>query len=824
MDLIAISYKNIGPFKDKLISVFFDNGKYLIKAPIGTGKSFLFFDGPMYALYKHSTRNLLNINSKDGFIKILFDFEGEKYLIVRNLLKGKNKDSCQSVLFKVDGLEILERINDDLLTNDIDIQDLLKDSGKYNLEEIKFKNETDLQLHLNSFLEPKEVFLSTVFLMQDTDNIFEMLPSERLNVLKNIFRLIGIDEAKDEVAEKKRDVVAKIKANEDSTNHNFKLRKFLEDYIGLFQKIREENLEGFDTKEYEDFFDEIERIQEKININEFSISDFPKELNNKLDEKIETQKSFYQNLINKKDQFLKSKTENENNFKNIESDKKNTEIEMKNIEDKIKSIDPNKIKRKKEEKKILLDNQLDLEKGINVGTFENFCSNNKELIDNELENKNMNSFYLFVRDIINKGRSLDGEKKNILLEIKNFEDKINTEIKNLNEKKKLYDEQYLKINQRLTDFNKNIQEQEKFECEKIGSNCPFIKIINKKSFDSLEEQKLKIEKEKIEIEEKIKNENIDKKIVELNENLKNSEKKHVLVKKIEEDIKIIKEFLEKVDYKNIEIINNQYQNNEIKIKSIDKEILDLESDYNKLKDFELQIEKNKLHLANIENKEKEIKIKIEDIDKDLISIDKQVNNLNIEKIKTIERNNTEMKNIYRDIDNLIEDFKRNQILVKGLKEEEKILNNLYLILSKELLLLVLQDNLPILNEIVNVYLNQSVDYQVSFDLIKTSSDKLELEIKILDEKGERDVKSLSGGQKIILKLVWMLAISSYIRSPILFLDETINNLDVDTVGKVADMIEDFVKSRNMKFFVVTHSQQIQDMEIWDKVLEIGYDK
>lgn len=824
MDLIAISYKNIWPFKDKLISVFFDNWKYLIKAPIGTGKSFLFFDGPMYALYKHSTRNLLNINSKDWFIKILFDFEWEKYLIVRNLLKWKNKDSCQSVLFKVDGLEILERINDDLLTNDIDIQDLLKDSGKYNLEEIKFKNETDLQLHLNSFLEPKEVFLSTVFLMQDTDNIFEMLPSERLNVLKNIFRLIGIDEAKDEVAEKKRDVVAKIKANEDSTNHNFKLRKFLEDYIWLFQKIREENLEWFDTKEYEDFFDEIERIQEKININEFSISDFPKELNNKLDEKIETQKSFYQNLINKKDQFLKSKTENENNFKNIESDKKNTEIEMKNIEDKIKSIDPNKIKRKKEEKKILLDNQLDLEKGINVWTFENFCSNNKELIDNELENKNMNSFYLFVRDIINKWRSLDGEKKNILLEIKNFEDKINTEIKNLNEKKKLYDEQYLKINQRLTDFNKNIQEQEKFECEKIWSNCPFIKIINKKSFDSLEEQKLKIEKEKIEIEEKIKNENIDKKIVELNENLKNSEKKHVLVKKIEEDIKIIKEFLEKVDYKNIEIINNQYQNNEIKIKSIDKEILDLESDYNKLKDFELQIEKNKLHLANIENKEKEIKIKIEDIDKDLISIDKQVNNLNIEKIKTIERNNTEMKNIYRDIDNLIEDFKRNQILVKGLKEEEKILNNLYLILSKELLLLVLQDNLPILNEIVNVYLNQSVDYQVSFDLIKTSSDKLELEIKILDEKWERDVKSLSWWQKIILKLVWMLAISSYIRSPILFLDETINNLDVDTVWKVADMIEDFVKSRNMKFFVVTHSQQIQDMEIWDKVLEIGYDK
>ena len=35
------------------------------------------------------------------------------------------------------------------------------------------------------------------------------------------------------------------------------------------------------------------------------------------------------------------------------------------------------------------------------------------------------------------------------------------------------------------------------------------------------------------------------------------------------------------------------------------------------------------------------------------------------------------------------------------------------------------------------------------------------------------------------------------------------------------MLEDFVKSRNMKFFVVTHSQQIQDMKIWDETLDIG---
>jgi len=135
--------------------------------------------------------------------------------------------------------------------------------------------------------------------------------------------------------------------------------------------------------------------------------------------------------------------------------------------------------------------------------------------------------------------------------------------------------------------------------------------------------------------------------------------------------------------------------------------------------------------------------------------------------------------------------------------------------------MVLQDSLPVLNDIINNYLAQVVDYQIKFALEKTSSDKLELAASIIDEKGEREIKSLSGGQMIILKLVRMLSISSYIHSPILFLDETINNLDAETVGKVADMLEDFVQSRDMKLYTVTHSQQIQDMDIWDEVITLG---
>ncbi|NCC71410.1 hypothetical protein EOM09_07570 [bacterium] len=85
-------------------------------------------------------------------------------------------------------MEKIERKNQDILMDtEIDIQDWLKNNSNVNIDEIKFKNETDFQLYLNSFLEPREVFLSTVFLMQDNENIFEMLPTERLKVLKNVF-------------------------------------------------------------------------------------------------------------------------------------------------------------------------------------------------------------------------------------------------------------------------------------------------------------------------------------------------------------------------------------------------------------------------------------------------------------------------------------------------------------------------------------------------------------------------------------------------------------------------------------------------------------
>ena len=278
--------------------------------------------------------------------------------------------------------------------------------------------------------------------------------------------------------------------------------------------------------------------------------------------------------------------------------------------------------------------------------------------------------------------------------------------------------------------------------------------------------------------------------------------------------------MNKIDYKTIWEKYKEYQNLDKDLKVIDREIISMEVEVNKLQEYKIEVEKNKVRIENIEEKLKDENEKLKAESEKLKEIESQIAKSNFEDIRKIDNINIQMKENIRDISSLVEEFKKSKIHIKKLQEEEKILNNLYQIFSRELLLVVLQDSLPILNDIINSFLSQVVDYQINFDLNKSDSEKLELDIKILDDKWSRDVKSLSWWQRIILKLVWMLAISSYIRSSILFLDETINNLDSDTVWKVADMLEDFVKSRNMKFFVVTHSQQIQDMKIRDQTIEI----
>ena len=61
-------------------------------------------------------------------------------------------------------------------------------------------------------------------MLQDAKNIFELQPAERLEVLKNVFNLMSIDETKEVVKEKRNEVKYQIKAYEDTSLVQEKLK------------------------------------------------------------------------------------------------------------------------------------------------------------------------------------------------------------------------------------------------------------------------------------------------------------------------------------------------------------------------------------------------------------------------------------------------------------------------------------------------------------------------------------------------------------------------------------------------------------------------
>jgi DNA repair exonuclease SbcCD ATPase subunit len=178
--------------------------------------------------------------------------------------------------------------------------------------------------------------------------------------------------------------------------------------------------------------------------------------------------------------------------------------------------------------------------------------------------------------------------------------------------------------------------------------------------------------------------------------------------------------------------------------------------------------------------------------------------------KKIELLTAKAKDLYKEKVRIEDDTKK-------IKEELSQANLLHTIFGKELTLYVLQSYIPLLNEYINAFLAKVVSFQIR---ITVSPDGDELELMIEDELGTREAKSLSGGQKTILRLCRILASSVVFKNTFLLLDETINNIDTALIAKVAELLTDYVKQYNLTFYTVTHSEQIQQMSIRDEIVEI----
>lgn len=848
INLIVAYYENIWPFKETCCSLFFDEWKYLIKAPIWSWKSFLFFDAPRYALYKDSSRNMLNLQSKNWEISLIFDVDWSYYLVKRILKSTKaGNDSCASQLFMINynWENLLKDIKNLTWNTEIlqwwenVIEKFESQNGKlWDLEEVSFKNETDLQTTFEGLLPPKEVFLSTVFLLQDADNIFEMRPADRLIVLKNVFNLLWIDDAKEKIQEKKKEVWYKLKALQDHSLQDNKLRTNLRDLWNIVKELENDEELKKILSVNNQYFEDIEWFFDQISLNDFSLNWLEKEpfekaeklIQEKMDVVIKLDAQIWE-LKNQKNSLLQQKQQNE---RDIQANK----LKIQELKTKIENIDTKKWNELKEKKMEFYQKWEDLDKKADYWVFSEFIDfwNKKVEIDEEMETLvnpvNLKSAF----DILQTAKSawirlkslIESEKvklENLELQSKNRTENQNREIEKLKELKSRKEDEIKQQQVRIEELDKMWAKNSDFDCPDLCKKCPHINAINKQQFEQYSQQKEKLANSLETMKAEFEQQNFDQKIRGLQE-AKNPEWddfKKDLEKKIKEQTDFsnsLKDYLIKIWFAEWEKSYREWESIQVEIQNLDKQLFQREQESKNLESYQKEKVAAETSLQHLEKSQQEHENQIKSLNDKIQEIQAEKEKSNSESLQQQQRDIKQIFQNISQIEQLVEDSVSNQNLMKKLQEDEKKLSRLYSILSKEIVLFALDDYLPILSDIINDYLAQCVDYSIQMHIVE-NNEKLELEAKILDWKWEREVKSLSGWQRTILKLVRMLAISSYLHTPLLFLDETINNLDADTVWKVSEMINNFVKQRTMKFYTVTHNKEIQDMQIWDDVIEVN---
>ena len=896
MNLIRASYTNIWPFTDQTISIDFRAWSHLIQAPIGSGKSFLFFDGPLFGLYKYRTRPILNKQAKKWAVHVLFEADGQTRLIERTLTPTKKwGESIKTRLWSVNlpAVHPLDGANPLLVASSslsplsggpqthtwesketkvspdkgsgwarevegfaTDTQNveqttplllnkhshsLLQTIPTHALDPIEFTSSSECDQAILDLLPPREVTLSINFLMQASQSVFELAPADRVQVFKHLFGLIGIDDAKDKINEHRKELQTTINIKGDLTTQNSKLQQLLKNIYATYTKLTttinsatpQTDLNDLPLLQGEGWgevswgnmpetplFSDLSLISDQLDkttLDEFSLDDADYARITPLIQDTHTQILHLTKLQWERTQIeaqLRQITTTLTTTRNEQHTilQQQTTLEQQLSTPKQSELTPSPHRRglgwgehergeagwgpSIETQRTTLSTTLtDLEAQI---PFDAFATYGTPLSSSAQLDQSIAS-------LLTDGKWYKQELENISLRITQLDTQV-TEHKT----------RLAQLETQIASLEESHKQQNKFHCDKIEWNCPYIDMINTSASNALQKQKDTLLSQKTTLQTTL-------------ESLSTGTQKSQLLEQhasIEKKISDLKAFLMLIDRKSLQALSTQ-----IKETQEQKKALDLQREQHLIKQQEQQAQKE--HLIKLKEKALHLTQQITDLEAQhttlQTTLDTQSAHDTQAHLQTLTQTHQLCETLLWDCQSLsalIADTATQRKQIKQLQEKLVVTKELYQIFSKELMTVVLQDFLPTLEEVLNSYLGQLVDYQVKF-LTPTSTAEtnstasaLELDIQIIDEKWTRSVKSLSWGQKTILKLVWMLWVATLFKSTYLMLDETINNLDTHTISQVAEVLEEFVTLQDIKFYVVTHSLQIQEMDIWSSVVHI----
>lgn len=193
---------------------------------------------------------------------------------------------------------------------------------------------------------------------------------------------------------------------------------------------------------------------------------------------------------------------------------------------------------------------------------------------------------LAVQSLIALGKHLKSESEIFAGQIENIKIKAQTQqvnlenqIKSLKERSQFYAQQISDLNLKIEAFEQATEQSAKYECERIGEYCPFIKAINKQHFEQRALQKTQLLEQKELLEAKIVSENLTQKLENLQLEFQNLQsgslqegETQLLVqrqKENEEKIQILRTFFLQVDFKKLESLAEEYKVLSAKILSVE---------------------------------------------------------------------------------------------------------------------------------------------------------------------------------------------------------------------------------------------------------------
>ncbi len=670
------------------------------------------------------------------------------------------------------------------------------------LQAIEFTNSKEADQSIQELLPPKEVITSTNILMQESESVFELVPGERVQVFKHLFGLLGIDEAKEKLNERRKELQTTIQVKWDQSHASHKLntqltsfREILPRCENLLQWLHastKENILETQRKKAVStgFFADLDLIQHDIGIDEFSFNQKDYWWFEEILKLVDKEVAAIHILQGQEEERKKQQLQINQSFTAKQAEVQNIKQKLETITQKIQQQTLSDHTKLLDQRTTLVSDAESLEKKLPFDTFAKAW----------YDVKNSSELSLQLHTLITQWTSEAQNLKQISREITQTKERL----KELTSESQQLKTQY----EQLKESN---EKQHRFDCDKIDGACPYVQLINKNAVWAMDKQLENIlQKEKM--------------ILEKSETLRTTdlpslEKQEEQAKKAQETLKT---FLTDISWKTTQETCKNISDQQEKIRELDMTI----------KGFESELEQAKLDQQTKLTLETQLKEVVKQ-EGELSAQLKSFENLSSTPAQDLSSTSQDLQEVKTQLELLIKHAQQLELLVddatkhkkeiKILEEKLVITKDLYQIFNKELMVVVLQDFLPALQEILNSFLAQIVEYEVRF-LTPDDSDstwgQLELDIQIIDNKGTRSVKSLSWGQKTILKLVRMLSVASLFKSEFLLLDETINNLDTETISQVADVLEDFVTSQNLSFYVVTHSPQIQEMGIWESVVSI----